>query len=238
MEPMSMMAMQQGGNMATAWLQNQWDKEHAQDTRNFLEHMSATAHQREAQDLYDAGLNPILSVTGGSGNQVSSAPKANAPQIKTADSALAIQKAKVKKEKEYIEETTKESSAKAQSAKIQAEIDQAHFDYWYGDAERRQIILETSELPATAKGIVRSSKNAEKASLELSKDEKKLKESRKSLEETWNSMSPERQKEINRRRKQRGQKVIIINNGRLQDNNSKLQLKDRGSQRYNFNYPH
>lgn len=72
--------------------QNEAQIASAREQMAFQERMSGTAHQREIEDLRKAGLNPILSATGGAGSSTPSGAQANivnemAPAV---SSALAV----------------------------------------------------------------------------------------------------------------------------------------------------
>ena len=68
-------------NAEQGQINRNFDAQQALLARQFEERMSNTAHQREVSDLRKAGLNPILSATGGSGATTPVAPVIGAPAV-------------------------------------------------------------------------------------------------------------------------------------------------------------
>lgn len=126
--------------------QQEFNAEEAQLNRDWQERMSNTAHQREQWDLRQAGLNPILTATGGMGAATPSGATASsgiASQSNPLEGAVASALAVQRQEQEIANLKAVEEKTKAETIAVAQQGMTSSMDYNLKERQIRQIDAQT-----------------------------------------------------------------------------------------------
>jgi len=171
-----------GPQGAGAVYAGQQSAKQAGKARDWEERMSNTAHQREVEDLRLAGLNPILSGTGGGG---ASTPNAQLPQ--TPDYGEAFGRGSMLKlQKELMSAQADQASsgaAKAEAEKTESNLRSDHLAFEleqkekYGDSEKALgIQTGTQAVSKAAHEIANLAITGESSALDVKRKKADLRE--------------------------------------------------------------